>query len=120
MNVTIKEAKENKLDVRRAPSTKGNCSKNTEVSKQVVERGEEATTNLEELSYLKPKHRLEWRYEVMDSSAMGMAAPWYRIGETSVELSIPCSHGGRALVVKGAEKGENVETNSKYQDKAEG
>ncbi|RRT39892.1 hypothetical protein B296_00042490 [Ensete ventricosum] len=32
----------------------------------------------------------------------------------------PCSHGGRALVVKGAEKVENPEANSKYQDKAEG
>ncbi|RWW57370.1 hypothetical protein BHE74_00035850 [Ensete ventricosum] len=35
-------------------------------------------------------------------------------GRTSVELSIPCSHGGRALVVKGAEEVENAEANSKY------
>ncbi|RRT62723.1 hypothetical protein B296_00018334 [Ensete ventricosum] len=41
-------------------------------------------------------------------------------GETSVESSIPCSHGGRALVVKGAEEVENAEANSKYQDRAEG
>ncbi|RWW47506.1 hypothetical protein BHE74_00046493, partial [Ensete ventricosum] len=41
-------------------------------------------------------------------------------GETSVESSIPCSHGGRALVVKGAEEVENIEANSKYQDRAEG
>ncbi|RWW06451.1 hypothetical protein GW17_00030221 [Ensete ventricosum] len=32
---------------------------------------------------------------------------------TSVESSIPCSHGGRALVVKGAEEVENAKTNSK-------
>ncbi|RRT84201.1 hypothetical protein B296_00000362 [Ensete ventricosum] len=37
-----------------------------------------------------------------------------------VESSIPFSHGGRALVVKEAEKVKNAEANSKYQDKAEG
>ncbi|RRT42108.1 hypothetical protein B296_00026352 [Ensete ventricosum] len=41
-------------------------------------------------------------------------------GRTSVESLIPCSHGGRALVVEGAEEMENVEVNSKYQDKMEG
>ncbi|RWW20042.1 hypothetical protein GW17_00015867 [Ensete ventricosum] len=41
-------------------------------------------------------------------------------GRTSVEPSIPCSHGGRVLVVKWAKKVENAEANSKYQDKAEG
>ncbi|RRT80815.1 hypothetical protein B296_00013116 [Ensete ventricosum] len=41
-------------------------------------------------------------------------------GRTSVKSSIPCSHGGRALVVKGAEEVENAETNSKYQDREEG
>ncbi|RZS24249.1 hypothetical protein BHM03_00057301 [Ensete ventricosum] len=51
---------------------------------------------------------------------IGLATPWYRKGDTSVESSIPCSYGGRALVVKGAEVVENVEENSKYQDKAEG
>ncbi|RRT34894.1 hypothetical protein B296_00051089 [Ensete ventricosum] len=51
---------------------------------------------------------------------IGLATPWYRKGDTSVESSIPCSYGGRALVVKGAEEVENVEENSKYQDKAEG
>ncbi|RZS04056.1 hypothetical protein BHM03_00034325 [Ensete ventricosum] len=60
------------------------------------------------------------RCKATDSRAMGLAAPWYRIGETSVESSIPCSHGGRALVVKGAEEVENAEANSKYQDRAEG
>ncbi|RWW64938.1 hypothetical protein BHE74_00027800 [Ensete ventricosum] len=54
-----------------------------------------------------------------DSRAMGLAAPWYRRGGTSVESSIPCSHGGRALVVKGAEEVENAKANSKYQDRAE-
>ncbi|RWW10720.1 hypothetical protein GW17_00025724 [Ensete ventricosum] len=39
---------------------------------------------------------------------------------TSVELLIPCSHGGRALVVKGAEEVENAKVNSKYQCKVEG
>ncbi|RWV80367.1 hypothetical protein GW17_00058373 [Ensete ventricosum] len=55
-----------------------------------------------------------------DSSAMGLAAPWYRSGGTSVESSIPCSHGGRALVAKGAKEVENAKANSKYQDRAEG
>ncbi|RWW34999.1 hypothetical protein GW17_00000214 [Ensete ventricosum] len=41
-------------------------------------------------------------------------------GGTSMESSIPCSHGGRALVVKGAEEVENTEANSKYQDMAGG
>ncbi|RRT35830.1 hypothetical protein B296_00025956 [Ensete ventricosum] len=41
-------------------------------------------------------------------------------GGTSVESSIPCFHGGRALVVKGAEEVENAKANSKYQDMAEG
>ncbi|RZS23793.1 hypothetical protein BHM03_00056774 [Ensete ventricosum] len=54
-----------------------------------------------------------------DSRAMGLAAPWYRRDGTSVKSSIPCSHGGRALVVKGAEEVENAKANSKYQDRAE-
>ncbi|RZS03445.1 hypothetical protein BHM03_00033627, partial [Ensete ventricosum] len=55
-----------------------------------------------------------------DSRAMGLAAPWYRKGGTSVESSISCSHGGRALVMKGTEEVENAKANSKYQDRAEG
>ncbi|RWW71551.1 hypothetical protein BHE74_00020699 [Ensete ventricosum] len=43
---------------------------------------------------------------------------WYRRGGTSVESSIPCSNGWRALVVKGAKEVENGEANFKYQDKA--
>ncbi|RRT62324.1 hypothetical protein B296_00024504, partial [Ensete ventricosum] len=39
-----------------------------------------------------------------NSRAMDLAASWYRRDETSVESSIPCSPGGRALVVKGAEE----------------
>ncbi|RWW80961.1 hypothetical protein BHE74_00010672 [Ensete ventricosum] len=58
--------------------------------------------------------------EATDSRAMGLVAPWYRRGRTSVELSILCSHGGRALVVKGAEEVKNAEANSKYQDRAKG
>ncbi|RWW68970.1 hypothetical protein BHE74_00023472 [Ensete ventricosum] len=41
-------------------------------------------------------------------------------GGTSVESSISCFHGGRALVVKGVEEVENAEANSKYQDRAKG
>ncbi|RZS23855.1 hypothetical protein BHM03_00056855 [Ensete ventricosum] len=63
---------------------------------------------------------LSHRYKATDSRAMGLAAPWYRRGETSVESSIPCFHGGRALVVKGAGEVENAKANSKYQDRAEG
>ncbi|RRT36130.1 hypothetical protein B296_00030381 [Ensete ventricosum] len=92
-----------------------NCLENTEVLKQVVERGEEMTTSPEGLSYPKSK-----ACKVTDSRAMGLAAPWYCRGGTSVESSIPCSHGGRALVVKGAEEVENAEANSKYQDKQKG
>ncbi|RWW32471.1 hypothetical protein GW17_00002842 [Ensete ventricosum] len=88
------------------------------------------------LNYPKVKHRLERRWtrrsttvpqrriyrsrrkgckcKVTESSAMGLAAPWYRRGGTSVESSIPCSHGGRALIVKGAEEVENAKANSKY------
>ncbi|RRT76788.1 hypothetical protein B296_00025168, partial [Ensete ventricosum] len=109
----------------------------------VVERGEEATTSPVGLSYPKAKRQLErrWtrrsatmpqrqiyrsrrkgcRYKTTDSRAMGLAAAlWYRRGRTSVGSSIPCSHGGRALVVKGAKEVENAKANSKYQDRAEG
>ncbi|RZR74041.1 hypothetical protein BHM03_00031477 [Ensete ventricosum] len=51
------------------------------------------------------------RCKATDSRAMGLATPWYRRCGTSVESSIPCSHGGRALVVKGAEEVENAKTN---------
>ncbi|RZR74087.1 hypothetical protein BHM03_00031793 [Ensete ventricosum] len=109
---------------------------------RVVGRGEEATTRLVGLSYPKAKRRLErsWnrrsttvpqrriyrsrrkgcRCKSMDSRAMGLVAPWYCRGGTSVESSIPCSHGGRALVVKGVEEVQNAKANSKYQDMAEG
>ncbi|RRT35940.1 hypothetical protein B296_00037421 [Ensete ventricosum] len=92
--------------------------------------------------YPKVKHRLErrwtrrsttvpqrWIYrsrkkgcrcKSTDSRAMGLAAPWYHRGGTFVESSIRCSHGGRALVIKGAEEVENSKANSKYQDRAEG
>ncbi|RWW30104.1 hypothetical protein BHE74_00045542 [Ensete ventricosum] len=58
--------------------------------------------------------------KVTNSRAMGLTAPWYRRSRTSVESSILCSHGGRALVVKRTEEVENAEANSKYQDRAEG
>ncbi|RWW49614.1 hypothetical protein BHE74_00044191 [Ensete ventricosum] len=57
------------------------------------------------------------RCKATNSRAMGLAVPWYHRGETSVESSIPCSHGGRALVMKGAEEVDNTEVNSKYHDK---
>ncbi|RZS23691.1 hypothetical protein BHM03_00056662 [Ensete ventricosum] len=75
----------------------------------VVERSEEAMTSPEGLNYPKAKRRCK----ATNSRAMGLAAPWYRKGGTSVESSIPYSHGGRALVVKGAEEVENTEANSK-------
>ncbi|RWV98145.1 hypothetical protein GW17_00039026, partial [Ensete ventricosum] len=58
--------------------------------------------------------------KTIDSRVMGSVATWYRRGGIFVESLIPCSHGRRLLVVKGAEKVENAEANSKYQDKAEG
>ncbi|RWV93772.1 hypothetical protein GW17_00043744 [Ensete ventricosum] len=64
--------------------------------------------------------RKGYRCKAMDSRGMGLAAPWYCRGGTSVESSIPCSHGGRAVVVKGAEEVENAKANSKYQDRVEG
>ncbi|RZR70485.1 hypothetical protein BHM03_00000095 [Ensete ventricosum] len=107
-----------------------------EPDKSVGKANEEATTSQKGLSYPKAKRRSErkWtrrsatvsqrriyrsrrkgrRCKATDSRAMGLAAPWYRKGGTSIESSIPCSHGERVLVVKGAEEVENVEINSKY------
>ncbi|RWW32084.1 hypothetical protein GW17_00003269 [Ensete ventricosum] len=63
----------------------------------------------EELDYSSAYIRLREPYKSEDKAE----------GEASMEPSIPCSNGGRALVMKGAKEVENVETNSKYQDKAE-
>ncbi|RZS17538.1 hypothetical protein BHM03_00049688 [Ensete ventricosum] len=63
---------------------------------------------------LKGARQVRGQGRATDSRAMGSTAPWYHKGGTSVESSIPCSHGGRALVVKGAEEMENAEANSKY------
>ncbi|RWW16809.1 hypothetical protein GW17_00019293 [Ensete ventricosum] len=49
--------------------------------------------------------------KIIDSRAMSLS---YCRGETFVESPIPCSQRSRALVVKGVEKVENVEANSKY------
>ncbi|RRT58714.1 hypothetical protein B296_00028142 [Ensete ventricosum] len=65
-----------------------------------------------------PMARKRHGCEATDSKVMSLVMPWYHRGGTSVEASIPCSHGGKVLVVKGAEKVENVEANSKYQDRA--
>ncbi|RZR80827.1 hypothetical protein BHM03_00006917 [Ensete ventricosum] len=75
-----------------------------------------AHIRLSELNKL--ENKVKCIYKAMDSRAMCLAAPWYRKGGTSMESLIPCSHGGRALVLKGAEEVENAEANSKYQDKA--
>ncbi|RWW06301.1 hypothetical protein GW17_00030379 [Ensete ventricosum] len=103
---------------------------------RVVERGKEATSP-EGLSNPKAKRRLKrWtrsvtipqrriyrsrrkgrRCKATDSRAMGLAAPWYRRGGTSVESLIPCSHRERALVINGVEELENAEANSRYQDR---
>ncbi|RWW76651.1 hypothetical protein BHE74_00015248 [Ensete ventricosum] len=105
------------------------------MSKQAVERGEEATMSPEGLSYPKSKasvkkevdseecpvsqkriyrsRRKRLKCKATDCRAMGLAAPWYCRGGTFVESSIPCSHG-RALVVKGAEEVANAKANSKY------
>ncbi|RZS14031.1 hypothetical protein BHM03_00045684 [Ensete ventricosum] len=118
------------------PSTKRNCSENTEVLKQEVERGDEAMTSPEELNYLRAKHQSERRWTQMsaivpqrriyrsrrkgrrckatNSRAMGLAVTWYCKCGTSMESSIPCSYGGRVLVIKGAEEVENTKTNFKY------
>ncbi|RZS26692.1 hypothetical protein BHM03_00060064 [Ensete ventricosum] len=112
-------------------STKGNCSENTGVLKQAVERGEEAMMSPQGLSYPKVKHRSErrwtrtsaivlqrriyrsprkgYRCKATNNRAMGLTVPWYHKSGTSMESSIPCSHGGRALVMKGAEEVENAE-----------
>ncbi|RWV96908.1 hypothetical protein GW17_00040337 [Ensete ventricosum] len=73
---------------------------------KVVKRDEEATTNPEGLNYPKAKCRSERRW-----TKRSVIVP------TSMESSIPCSHGGRALLVKGPKEMENAEANSKYQDK---
>ncbi|RWW33530.1 hypothetical protein GW17_00001743 [Ensete ventricosum] len=67
-----------------------------------------------------PMVRKRRRCEATDSKVMSLVMPWYHRGGTSVEASIPCSHGGKVLVVKATEKVENVEANSKYRDRAEG
>ncbi|RRT47789.1 hypothetical protein B296_00039272 [Ensete ventricosum] len=64
-----------------------------------------------------PIARKGHRCKVTDSRAMGSTALWYRRGGTFIESLIPCSHGGRALVMKGAKEVENAEANSKYQEK---
>ncbi|RWW37645.1 hypothetical protein BHE74_00057209 [Ensete ventricosum] len=55
----------------------------------------------------KSKDKVECK--ATDSKAMSLATLCYCRGRTSMESSIPCSHGGRALVVKGAEEVENAE-----------
>ncbi|RZR90739.1 hypothetical protein BHM03_00018690 [Ensete ventricosum] len=126
----------------RRDHAKGNCSKNTRVLKQAVKRGKEAMTSLEGLSYPRAKRQSEKRwtprsatmpqrriyrsrrkgrkYKATYSKATGLAVPWYHRDDTSEESSISCSHGRRALVMKGAKEVENVKANSKYQDKVEG
>ncbi|RZR93022.1 hypothetical protein BHM03_00021418 [Ensete ventricosum] len=63
---------------------------------------------------------LDWYVSSIPSVSSGLALEDKAEGGTSVESSIPCSHGGRGLVVKGVEQVENTDANSKYQDKVEG
>ncbi|RRT53870.1 hypothetical protein B296_00024428 [Ensete ventricosum] len=74
--------------------------------------------------YDKSEDKAEGRstdYEERDVNVrQKIIVPWYRRRGTSVELSIPYSYGGRALVVKGAKEIENAKANYKYPDKAEG
>ncbi|RRT31715.1 hypothetical protein B296_00031202 [Ensete ventricosum] len=79
-----------------------------------------AQIHLREPGKSEDKAKKGYKCKSTDSRAMGLAAPWYRKGRTSMESSIPCSYGGRALVVKGTEEVENAKANSKYQDRAEG
>ncbi|RRT76124.1 hypothetical protein B296_00029802 [Ensete ventricosum] len=72
----------------------------------------------EELDYFSAHIRLREPDKSKDKVKLGKVS-LYRIDETSVEPSISCSNGGRALVVKGVEEVKNVEANSKFQDKAE-
>ncbi|RRT67201.1 hypothetical protein B296_00002702 [Ensete ventricosum] len=64
--------------------------------------------------------RMGRRCKATDCSEWAWQRHGTRKGETSMESSIPCSHEGRALVVKGTEEMENAKVNSKYQDKAKG
>ncbi|RWV83479.1 hypothetical protein GW17_00054901 [Ensete ventricosum] len=109
---------------------------------QVVGRGEEATTSPVGLSYPKAKRQLERRWtrrsttlpqrriyrsrrkgcrcKSTNSRAMDLAAPWYRRGGTSMESSILCSHGGRAMVIKGAEEGRRAEAKKLHNTDVDG
>ncbi|RRT40823.1 hypothetical protein B296_00038726 [Ensete ventricosum] len=91
----------------------------TQKAKRRLERWTRRSTTVPQRRIYRSRRKGR-RCKATDSRAMGLVAPWYRRGGTSVESSILCSHGGRALVVKGAEKVENAQTNSKYEDRAEG
>ncbi|RRT84340.1 hypothetical protein B296_00003617 [Ensete ventricosum] len=79
-----------------------------------------ANIRLRQPDKLQDKVKKGRRCKTTDSRVMGSTTPWYRRDRTSIESSIPCSHGGRALVIKEAEEVENAKTNSKYQDNMEG
>ncbi|RRT65308.1 hypothetical protein B296_00041158 [Ensete ventricosum] len=55
-----------------------------------------------------------------NGGGLGEGVTMTQRGETSVDSSITCFYGGRALVIKEAKEVENTEANSKYQDKAKG
>ena len=104
------------------PSTRRSCLENTEVLKQGVERGEEATMSPEGLSYPKSSNQLEWRWTQRSATETSLlivkerdteakrriVGPWawqrHGIAEAGLPCKslIPCSHGGRAL---GRERG---------------
>ncbi|RZS12946.1 hypothetical protein BHM03_00044455 [Ensete ventricosum] len=93
---------------------------NTEVLKQVVERGEKATMSLEGLSYPKAKRRLEMRWTRRSAT---IPQRWtYRARRKGHRCKATDSRAmaGQCHVVKGVEEVENAEANSKYQDKVKG
>ncbi|RWW51452.1 hypothetical protein BHE74_00042198 [Ensete ventricosum] len=112
----------NKATARRDVDSRGECHSTAEAGLPcMIEAAEELDYFSAHIRLREPdksEDKIDWK--VTDSRATGLATPWYRRGGTFVESSIPCSHGGRALVIKGAKEVENAKTNSKYQDRGEG
>ncbi|RRT49493.1 hypothetical protein B296_00019128 [Ensete ventricosum] len=95
------------------------CLREPGKSEDKVERWTRRNATLSQRQIYRSQ-RNGYRCKATDSRDMGLVVSWYHRGGTSVESSIPCFHGGRALVVKTVEDMENAEANSKYQDRVEG
>ncbi|RRT35599.1 hypothetical protein B296_00051125 [Ensete ventricosum] len=110
----------NNTTIRRAMNSRGECHGTIEASLSCMigVAGEVDYSNAHIRLREPGKSEDKAECKATDSRAMGLAAPWYRRGGTSMESSIPCSHGERALVVKGAKEVENAKANSKSQDRA--